>query len=154
METESLPGKGSSAATTRSPEEEDLLQRSTKKTKRPRDNKETPGQTPLVDTVQEAALFAGLKSPDSANWLTPVETPNMAWGKKDIEDPFEKEEVPPTEGNQTKEAQAKTQRTNIKAPEYKDNYRSWMLVTRKERRGQRRADNQTPGVTNRGRIQA
>nr|GLL31240.1 uncharacterized protein LOC109179535 isoform X2 [Ipomoea trifida] len=125
METESLSGKGSSAATTRSAEEVDLLQRSTKKTKRPRDNKETPGQTPLADTVQEAALFAGLKSPDSANLRTPCEVEGAT--PRDTRD-----QQPPREGNQTKEAQAKT----------------------KERRGQRRADNRTPGVTNRGRIQA
>nr|GLL29628.1 uncharacterized protein LOC109192823 [Ipomoea trifida] len=68
METDSLPEKGSPAATARSPEDEDLLQRSTKKTKRPRGSKETLGQSPLAETSQEAAFFAGLKSPDSTQW--------------------------------------------------------------------------------------
>ncbi|XP_031120258.1 uncharacterized protein LOC116023400 [Ipomoea triloba] len=91
--TETLSEAGSLAVTTRSPEDEDLLQRSTKKTKRPRSATATPGPTTPDDTVQETQFLADLKSPDSTQWRTPVETPNTAWGRKEVPDTFDKEVV-------------------------------------------------------------
>ncbi|XP_031097086.1 uncharacterized protein LOC116001342 [Ipomoea triloba] len=93
MAEDSLAETSSLAATPRSPEDEDLLQRSTKKTKRPRDSMEKSNQNQAADTGQETTTFADLKSPESTRWQMPVETPNTAWGRKTNEDPFEKEMV-------------------------------------------------------------
>ncbi|XP_031108885.1 uncharacterized protein LOC116013635 [Ipomoea triloba] len=91
MTEDSLSAKNSPAATARSPEDEDLLQRNTKKMKRPRDSTEKSNQVQPAEIGQETTTFAGLKSPDSTRWQTPVETPNTAWGRKNVEDPFDKE---------------------------------------------------------------
>ncbi|XP_031096887.1 uncharacterized protein LOC116001136 [Ipomoea triloba] len=88
-----LSGTSSPAATTRSPEDEDLLQRSTKKTKRPRERIETTDSLSSGNNAQEAQLLADLKSPESAQWRTPVETPNTARGRKEILESFEKEAI-------------------------------------------------------------
>nr|GMD42425.1 uncharacterized protein LOC109156274 [Ipomoea batatas] len=158
---DSLPTMNSPAATTRSPEDEDLLQRSTKKTKRPRDPTEKSNRVQPAEIGQDSTTFAGLKSPDSTRWQTPVETPNTAWGRKNCGGEGSKDEEirnqqPPeetqAEGQQARRTQPAPQPT---APtrNYKDNFGAWMLVTKKDRRGQRRPDNRPPGPPGRGRNQ-
>ncbi|XP_031101934.1 uncharacterized protein LOC116005836 [Ipomoea triloba] len=91
--TETLSEENSPAATTRSPEEDDLLQRSTKKTKRGR---ASTGNTSLglaKGIVQETPMRIGFKSPESTQWQTPVETLSNAWRRRDNADPLEKEVV-------------------------------------------------------------
>nr|GME10406.1 uncharacterized protein LOC109174707 [Ipomoea batatas] len=92
--TEELSERGSPrAATALSPEDEDLLRRSTKKTKRGRDLSKQPSTSPIDGIIQETPMSAGLKSPDSTQWRTPIETPNNAWGRKENYESTEQEEV-------------------------------------------------------------
>nr|GMC63017.1 uncharacterized protein LOC109179535 isoform X2 [Ipomoea batatas] len=97
------------ATTARSTEEQDLLQRSTKKSKRGRDSTVITPRMATDEVIQEIPLSAGLMSPESAHWRTPVETPNQAWRKND----------------------------------YKGNFGSWMLVSKRDRRYQMRGGNQS-----------
>ncbi|XP_031119048.1 uncharacterized protein LOC116022464 [Ipomoea triloba] len=67
------------------------------------------------------------------------------------------EEQPPSDGQsgdqQATKTQPATQRTTTPARNYKENFGAWMLVTRKDRKGQRRPDNQSQGQPDRGRNQ-
>ncbi|XP_031106253.1 uncharacterized protein LOC116010899 [Ipomoea triloba] len=92
--TEELSERGSpQAATALLPEDEDLLRRSTKKTKRGRDSSKQPSTSPIDGIIQETPMSAGLKSSDSTQWRTPIETPNNAWGRKENYESTEQEEV-------------------------------------------------------------
>lgn len=93
MVTDSLSEGGSPATTTRSPEDEDLLQRSTKKTKRGRNTTVQPVSTPRDGADQVTPLSAGIMSPEAVQWKTPVETPNSAWNRKVSFDTAELEAV-------------------------------------------------------------
>ncbi|XP_031097172.1 uncharacterized protein LOC116001433 [Ipomoea triloba] len=81
--TETLSEENPSTATPRSPEDEDLLKRSTKKTKRNRAMAEQTMTWSFNEGVQGASASAGLMSPGSAQWRTPVETPSNMWGRKE-----------------------------------------------------------------------
>lgn len=54
---------------------------------------ESQMQTPFQGSGQATPLADGLKSPESVQWGTPVETPNTAWGRKDTPEPLETDEV-------------------------------------------------------------
>nr|GMD42482.1 hypothetical protein Iba_chr10bCG9750 [Ipomoea batatas] len=41
---------------------------------------ESPMRTPIEVDGQGTPFTAGRRTPESANWRTPVETPNPAWG--------------------------------------------------------------------------
>lgn len=79
--TESLSEGSPSAETARSLEDEDLLQRSTKKTKRVRNTAGQSSSGAVISGTQETPTAAGLTTPESAHWRTPVETPSNAWGR-------------------------------------------------------------------------
>ncbi|XP_019159673.1 PREDICTED: uncharacterized protein LOC109156274 [Ipomoea nil] len=85
METkaESLSAVASPAATHRSPEEQDLLERSTKKAKRGREAIESPLPLHAADYSQETPIVAGASTPDSQQWRTPDATPNQAWTRRE-----------------------------------------------------------------------
>lgn len=74
-------------ATTRSPEDQDLLERSTKKSKRGRELEERVGFKPDDELVHETPLSAGLKTPKSAQWRTPAATPSHAWQQERPQEP-------------------------------------------------------------------
>lgn len=89
--TDSLSEMGSPAVTTRSSEDEDLLQQSMKMTKRGRNRMDETISSPIDGAIQEIPFADVMKSPDSNQWLTPVETPNTAWGRKEPSEPVEEE---------------------------------------------------------------
>lgn len=91
--TETLPESGSATATAQSPSANTSQERNSKKSKRAREPTELHSTSPVDGIVQETPVSAGLKSPESAQWRTPVETPNNAWGRKLNYDPLEKEVV-------------------------------------------------------------
>nr|GMC57896.1 uncharacterized protein LOC109179535 isoform X2 [Ipomoea batatas] len=115
------------ATTARSTEEQDLLQRSTKKSKRGRDSTVKNPRMATDEVIQETPLSAGLMSLESAHWRTPVETPNQAWRKRLSGHGGLAGNRPP------------------KKPEndYKGNFGSWMLVSKRDRRYQMRGGNQS-----------
>lgn len=61
--------------------------------KRGRETMEVGALLSSNEIVQEAPLSAGLMSPDSSQWRTPVETPNQAWAGENIMDSVEMEVV-------------------------------------------------------------
>ncbi|XP_031111866.1 uncharacterized protein LOC116015840 [Ipomoea triloba] len=81
----------SPSATAQSPTAADLTPRNSKKPKRGRDMMEKPLPSSTEEMVQETPLSAGLNSPESVQWGTPVETPNPAWGKSIHADPINTE---------------------------------------------------------------
>ncbi|XP_019180087.1 PREDICTED: uncharacterized protein LOC109175269 [Ipomoea nil] len=80
--TRILSELSSPAATHRSPEDQDLLERSTRKPKRLRGQLESPLRQSSVDAAQETPTGDELMSPDQ--WKTPVATPINAWGRKEV----------------------------------------------------------------------
>nr|GMC60628.1 uncharacterized protein LOC109169367 [Ipomoea batatas] len=81
--SDSLSEMTTPAMTARSTEEQDLLQRSTKKSKRGHDSTVITPRMATDEVIQETPLSAGLMSPESAHWRTPVETLNQAWRSKE-----------------------------------------------------------------------
>nr|GMD78405.1 hydroxyphenylpyruvate reductase-like [Ipomoea batatas] len=126
---ETLSERSSPAATARSPEDQDLLERSTKKSKRGRNSDEAGLASPSVDIVQETLDLADLKSPESVQWRTPATTPSHAWQRKEADG---RPEVAPLMA------------TNPES-QFKDDYDSWMLVQRRDRSRQGRGRNHPPG---------
>nr|GMD89647.1 uncharacterized protein LOC109179535 isoform X2 [Ipomoea batatas] len=80
--------------------------------------------------------------------LSPSHVPAQP-GEGDNTQPMEVQEEP----QQSERPQPRPQQSSTQAHKYKENFGAWMLVTRKERRGQRRGDNRTPGTLDRGRQQ-
>ncbi|XP_019150525.1 PREDICTED: uncharacterized protein LOC109147318 [Ipomoea nil] len=82
------------AVTDRSPEDQDLLERSTKKTKRGREEQSVASTPRQGERGIEHAEGSG--TPDSGQWKTPATTPEQAWvqreGKQIAEDEEESED--------------------------------------------------------------
>nr|GMD52542.1 uncharacterized protein LOC109179535 isoform X2 [Ipomoea batatas] len=146
--TETLFKEGMPAATNQSPKDDDLLQRSSKKTKRGRGTSEHNRSKSMEGIVQETPLGAGLMSPESNQWRTPVETPSNAWGKKGQCNVDGQKEGDKTAEDASGQGQkgfnqtcAKPQMVHqVSKPvrDLKQNFGEWMLVARKERGGNRR----------------
>nr|GLL30018.1 uncharacterized protein LOC109156274 [Ipomoea trifida] len=81
----------SPSANAHSPTAADLELRNSKKPKRGRDTMENTRPSSVKEVVQETPLSAGAKTPESAQWGTPVETPNPAWVKATHADPIDTE---------------------------------------------------------------
>ncbi|XP_019172106.1 PREDICTED: uncharacterized protein LOC109167539 [Ipomoea nil] len=71
-------------ATPQSPSNQELPERSSKKTKRRRSELGTTSPIGSVSQVQDTPAENELLSPASAQWKTPDATPNQAWGRKDF----------------------------------------------------------------------
>ncbi|XP_031112012.1 uncharacterized protein LOC116015986 [Ipomoea triloba] len=91
--SETLFETAATPASTRSPEDQDLLERSTKKSKRGREVEERARGTPEVEMVQETPISTGQKSPESAQWRTPAATPNHAWYQHQAQERIDEEQV-------------------------------------------------------------
>nr|GMC51498.1 uncharacterized protein LOC109150807 [Ipomoea batatas] len=134
METvsESLSEGMTPAAPPRSPEDQDLLERSTKKNKRGRTYLEaatSQSREVLMKETPEAV------TPESANWRTPDDTPNQARGH---------EEVPPPPEEDYASDDDPPESSAAKVPKATEKYGTWMLVTRNPRRNNARG-NKLPG---------
>ncbi|XP_019199070.1 PREDICTED: uncharacterized protein LOC109192823 [Ipomoea nil] len=80
--TGTSPELASPAATNRSLEDQDLLERSTKKTKRRRELPVSIASQPGTETVAETPMGDELMSPDK--WTMPAVTPSNAWHRKEV----------------------------------------------------------------------
>nr|GLL46259.1 uncharacterized protein LOC109169367 [Ipomoea trifida] len=155
METvsETLSEGSTPAAPPRSPEDQDLLERSTKKSKRGRSYLEavtSQSREVLMKETPDAV------TPESANWRTPDDTPNQARGHEDTPLPSEvdyasdddvlDENAPafdyPCGKNANDDGVAQPcdgtpqppESAMAKAPKPSEKYDTWMLVSRKPRR--------------------
>nr|GMD40825.1 uncharacterized protein LOC109179535 isoform X2 [Ipomoea batatas] len=153
--TESLSEESPSAVTPRSPEDEDLLQQSTKKSKRGRDPAEQLRTKTTDSAVQKTPAAAEFLSP---YWRTPIETPSNVWGRRETTTLAEEqgEEKGSMNENQTQDHQENPQTNGdnrtaqqSRGPkrDYKQNFGDWMLVARKERRNFRKGGPRVPTTT-------
>nr|GMC60818.1 uncharacterized protein LOC109179535 isoform X2 [Ipomoea batatas] len=146
--TESLSEGSPSAETTRSPEDEDLLQRSTKKTKRVGNTAGQSRSGAAISGTQETPTAAGLMTPESAHWRTPghcgAHNTNEGEGSMD-------ENLPQTQGGSAQPNSTHRAAQNARQPvrDFRQNFGEWMLVARKDRRnnprGGHRAQTRTGG---------
>ncbi|XP_031120215.1 uncharacterized protein LOC116023359 [Ipomoea triloba] len=81
--TESLSEAASPTAIERSPEDQDLLERNTKKTKRGREYTASSSSMPAEDQIKETPTKAEARTPESNQWKTPAETPHNVWATKE-----------------------------------------------------------------------
>ncbi|XP_019173794.1 PREDICTED: uncharacterized protein LOC109169367 [Ipomoea nil] len=92
MVIDSLSTVSSPAATDRSPEDQDLLERSTKKAKRGRDAVGTTAEPSPKQVTMESPTEPRAFSPESSQWRTPVITPNQVWNRRESFQPTEEAE--------------------------------------------------------------
>ncbi|XP_019178353.1 PREDICTED: uncharacterized protein LOC109173568 [Ipomoea nil] len=81
----------SPTATHRSPEDQDLLARSTKKPKRRREMLGPQMDLQSSRTRQESPSLADIASPESNQWTTPAASPSSAWTRRTQMPPMEEE---------------------------------------------------------------
>lgn len=94
METiaETLSEAAAPAVTHRSPEDQDLLVRSTKKYKRYRDAVASSSSAPPEEQMNETPTEAEAVTPESSQWRTLTQTPQDGWARKGFQ-PQEEEVV-------------------------------------------------------------
>nr|GMD78444.1 uncharacterized protein LOC109155288 [Ipomoea batatas] len=134
METvsETLSEGSTPAAPPRSPEDQDLLERSTKKNKRGRSYLEAvtaQSRDVLMKETPDAV------TPESANWKTPDDTPSQARGHEDTPLPSECGKNANVDGaaHPCDGTPQPPESVLAKAPLPAEKYGSWMLVSRKPR---------------------
>ncbi|XP_031097111.1 uncharacterized protein LOC116001370 [Ipomoea triloba] len=80
-------------ATQRSPEDQDLLERSTKKPKHARGAPMASPHRPTEVDMQDSPVASGGATPDSSQWTTPAATPNQAWAQSKNAQMMDRDEV-------------------------------------------------------------
>nr|GMC71437.1 uncharacterized protein LOC109171840 [Ipomoea batatas] len=147
--SETFSESASAAATDRSPEDQDLLERSTKK-KRGREHSKPSPRTPQEVQMQDTPKVAEAMTLDSSHWRTPAETPavtpHTAWGRKEnqfLEEECGKEVQDEVFGGNRHSGNNPIAGSTSSAPHSgSEKYGSWMLVSRKDRRNRFRGTNQ------------